>query len=290
MPENKYTPQIQALEKAAQFDADVRPVNPRYVKEMNPDKFKYKPKNPLWRLYELLVRLLVWVLGPFVTWFYFDLRVRGKKHLKALKRQGAIVVSNHVHTLDALYLRQVSRTRGMYYLAAPFNNKKGLAGLTLRVGGILPIGRSLKLARQLDQTITELLHHKCLVTVYAEESLWLGYTKIRPLKKGAFHYAAKNNSPVLPVVALFRPTNWWDKILHRKYKVTLQILPPIFPKPDLDRPDNITYLQQTCHQAMVACANAFYGCECDAEKLVHEERTAAPEPSLELSDEMMLKE
>lgn len=268
MPVNKYTTQIETLEAAGQFDQDVRPVDPRYVQPIDPAKFKYRPKNPFWKIYACLVRSVAYIFGPLVTWLAFDLRVKGKKNLRVIKGQGAIVVSNHVSMLDALYLRQVSRTRAMYYLAAPFNNKKGLAGLTLRAGGVLPMGESLQTIKQLDHTIADLLNHKKLLTVYAEHSLWLGYTKIRPLKKGAFYYAAKHQSPVIPVVALFRPVKWWDKLIGRKCKITLQILPVIFPNADVDWHENIPRLQDACHQAMVDCANQFYGCECDATKLV----------------------
>lgn len=267
MPENKYTAQIKAMEAAGQFDQDVRPVDPRFVKPIDPAKFKYCPKNPLWKIYAFFVRSVAFVFGPLVTWAAYDLRVKGKKNLRAIKGQGAIVISNHVSMLDALYLRQVSRTRSMYYLAAPFNNKKGLGGITIRAGGLLPMGESFQTIKQLDHTIADLLQKKKLLTVYAEHSLWLGYPKIRPFKKGAFYYAAKNHSPVVPVVALFRPVNWWDKLIGRKCKITLQILPVILPNADVDWHENITQLQDTCHQAMVDCANQFYGCESDATKL-----------------------
>ncbi len=274
MQENKYSKKIQELEKNKQFDVDVKPVNERFVKEMNPEKFKYRSKNIFWKLYEFLVRSFVYIMGPLVTFSCFRLKVKGKKNLKAIKGKGAIVVCNHVHTMDSLYLMQVSRTRKMYHLAAPFNNKKGLAGLTLRVGGLLPIGKSIKLTKQLDTTITKLLKSKKLITIYAEGSMWLGYTKVRPLKNGAFHYAVKNNSPVVPVVALFRKTNHLDKIAKRKYKITLQILPPVFPKENEKFKANVLYMNNACHKAMVECANNFYGCECDAEKVANQQNTA----------------
>ena len=288
MPKNRYSKKIEELEKNADFDVDVKPVNQKFVKKMDPNKFKYKHKNIFYKFYSFLVRLVVYILGPIFTFFYFKLRIRGRKNLKAIRKKGAIVVTNHVHTLDSLYIRQISRTRSMYYLAAPFNNKKGLAGLTLRVAGVLPLGNGLKLAKQLDTTIADLLKNKRLLTIYAEESMWMGYTKIRPLKRGAFHYAVKNNSPVVPVVALFRKTNWLDKLLMRKYKVTLQILPAIFPKPELSPKDNIDYMCKTCHQEMVKCANAFYGVECDAQKIYKEStESIQKEESFVLSEELL---
>ncbi len=267
MPTNKYTPQIEELEKANQFDADPRPVNPKYVGEMKPNKFKYLPKNIFYKIYTLIIRGILFVLGPFVTWLYFDLRVRGRKNLKPVKGQGAIVVSNHVHLLDALYLRQVSYFHQMYYLAAQHNNKKGLAGLTLRVAGVLPLSSDFEIAKQLDGVITKVLQKKKLLTIYAEQALWIGYTKIRPFKNGAFHFAVKNNAPVVPVITLFRKPTWLDKIIFRKYKVTLKILPPVFPDTSLGYKQRLLKMRDQCHDEMVKCANEFYGYECDATKL-----------------------
>lgn len=264
MPHNKYTAAIRTKEQTGQFDQDIRPVDERLVKPLDPDRFNYRHRSPFWHLYSALVRTVAWLLGPLVTGWSFGLRVKGKKHLRQLRKKGAIVVINHVHLLDPLIARQISRTRRMYYLAAAYNNKRGLAGLTLNVAGVLPIGNSLKLTRQLDNTITNLLKHRRLVTVYAEESLWPGYTKIRPLKKGAFYYATKNDCPVLPAVILFRPLNRFDRLLGRHSKITLQILPPLFPDANTDRPTNVDQLRTACHAAMVTCATEFYGTDADA--------------------------
>ncbi len=276
MLNSKYSTAIRTLEAAGQFDQDVRPVDDKYVKPINVAKFNYRHRNPFWLLYSALVRGFVWLVGPLATWWAFDLRVKGKKHLRQLGKKGAVVVTNHVHLLDALMIRQISHTRRMYYLAAAYNNKKGLGGLTLKVAGVLPIGNSLKLARQLDTTVTYLLKHRRLLTVYAEESMWSGYEKIRPLKKGAFYYAVKNDSPVVPTVILFRPVKWWDKLLGRRVKVTLQILPPVFPDPTCDRPTNVTNLQTACHTAMVNCASHCYGYDADA---THYQATTNTEPA-----------
>ena len=264
MPNNPYTDQIRELEAAGRFDQDVRPVDPRLVKPIDPDKFRYRTRNPFGKLWSAIVRVFVWLAGPILTWAAFDLRVKGKKHLRKIGKRGAVVVANHVHLLDALIVRQMSRTRRMYYLAAEFNNKKGIGGYTLRVVGVLPISSSLKLTRQLDNTVTDLLHHRRLLTIYAEESMWSGYQKIRPMKKGAFYYAVKNDCPVVPTVLLFRPLNWWDRLIGRRVKITLQILPPIFPDPAQDRPTNVTNLQTACHTAMVDCASNFYHTDADA--------------------------
>ncbi len=264
MPKNKYTKKIDELEKSAQFDVDVRPVNMRYVKEMEADKFKYKRKGIFYKIYTFLVRTILMIFGPIVTAFYFDLHIKGRKNLKKIRGKGAIIVSNHVHLLDSLYTRQIHPLRQMYYLAAPFNNKKGLAGLTLRVAGVLPLATGFQLAKELDKVIADLLKRKKLLTIFAEESMWLGYTKIRPLKNGAFHFAVKNDVPVVPVVALFREPNNFDKIFHRKYKVTLKILEPIFKPETQNRKETINIMRKNCHDAMVNCATEFYGYDCDA--------------------------
>lgn len=273
MSKEKLEDKITRLETEGKFDENVIPFNKKRVGEMNPKKFKYMPTHPLAKFVNLLIRIFLWFLGPIVNLIFFHLQIRGKKKLKCIRYRGAIVVANHVHFLDPLYLRQVAFSRNIYYLAARENNRKGLVGMVFRIAGVLPLSSDFQVAKKLDKAVGDVLKKQQILAIYAEQSLWLGYKKIRPLKPGAFHYAIKYDSPVVPVVTLFRHLSWWDKLIGRRFKLRLQICDPIFPDKTLRPKEAMNKLCEQCHESMVKCANEFYGTECDAAKLLQQKNT-----------------
>ena len=68
-----------------------------------------------------------------------------------------------------------------------------------------------------------------LVLVYPEQSMWWNYRKPKPLKKGAFVFAAKNNVPVLPCFITMKDTDVLgdDGFFVQEY--TIHVSEPIYP-------------------------------------------------------------
>ena len=75
----------------------------------------------------------------------------------------------------------------------------------------------------------ELLKSGNFVLVYPEQSMWWNYRKPKPLKKGAFSFAAKNNVPVLPCFITMKDSEFLgdDGFFTQEY--TIHIAPPIYP-------------------------------------------------------------
>ncbi len=265
----KYDKQIEEYESQALFDKDVKKVNMDYVKKVD-ENYVYLSNNFFMKIYNGIIRSLLFVLSPIFNYFYCKLKVKGRKNLKGIK--GAMSVSNHVLTVDNLIVRQALRWHKMYFVGSTNNSKKGLAGLTLKAGGLLPLGSTFTAQKNFDKAIETILKKRCIGHIYPEQSLWVQYKKIRPFKNGAFHYAVKYNVPVVPIVLLFRPLSKLDKLVHRKVKVTIEILPPVYPDKSLGAKERLLKLLEEVRKAMVDCANEFYGVESDAVK-VYEEKS-----------------
>ena len=262
MPNNKYSPLIDKYEKQGKFDGHITPPSKNYRK-LDPAKYRYLPKNFIYLIIQFIIRLIAFIAVPFVTFFGIGLKVKGRKKLKALKGRGAIIVANHVLALESLGMRQLSYFRNVYYISLVENYFKGPLGPLLKMGGLLPLPEDIHLAKQLEASINKITN-RGFVIIYAEQSLWTGYEKIRPLKKGAFFYSAKLNKPIVPVVTLFRKPKWYDKLMGRNYGITMQVLDPIYPNKNVNFKTNVNNLLEQTHSAMVQCANEHYGVDSDA--------------------------
>ena len=260
---NKYTNKINEYESKGLFNEHVTPPSTKY-RDPDPNKFNYRSHNIFYRIALFFVTINLFWLGPIITFFMHGLKIKDRRKIKQLKGKGAILVANHVMAMEALGLKQLRIGTPVYYLSLKENYYPGFRGTVMMLGGILPIYSNITLSRKLDKTIQYIIEHKGFVTVFAEQALWPGYTRIRPFKKGAFHSAAKLNCPIVPVVTLFRPRKWYDKLLGRKYCLTMQVLDPIYPDSTLTAKDNIDYLMNTTHANMLACANNYYGTDSDA--------------------------
>lgn len=155
----------------------------------------------------------------------------------------------------------------LYYISAAHNNKKGFGGYMLKILGSLPLSSDFSNQKKLDKVITELLNKKNVIHINPEQAMWIGYDKIRPFKKGAFHYAVKNNKPVLPMLMVFRNPTKFDKFLRRKFVITLKILEPVQPDANLSFKESVNELRDRTRQKMVDEANSFYGFETDVLKI-----------------------
>lgn len=91
----------------------------------------------------------------------------------------------------------------------------------------IPIPKENKNKPYFKNAVDEILNNGDLVHFYPEASLWPYYNKIRNFKTGAFHFAVRNNVPILPMVFTFRRPQGIRRIFKRKSDVTLTILEPI---------------------------------------------------------------
>ncbi|GHU98466.1 1-acyl-sn-glycerol-3-phosphate acyltransferase [Clostridia bacterium] len=159
---------------------------------------------------------------------------RGVSGLENLEgyRGGAIVTCNHCHRFDnyAVYLglkKHFKRFR-LYKVVREGNYAfPGKLGFILRNCDTLPVGGDHRLTAECMKAVKTLLDKNKKVLVYPEQGMWWNYKKPRPLKRGAFLFAAKSDAPIIPCFITLKDC---DKVGEDGFPVqefTLHILPLI---------------------------------------------------------------
>ena len=74
--------------------------------------------------------------------------------------------------------------------------------------------------------------------------MWWNYRKPKPLKQGAFIFAARNNVPVVPTFITMRDTNKLaaDGSIIQAY--TLHFLPAVYPEEGLSQQENVLNMKK----------------------------------------------
>ncbi|MDE6189642.1 MAG: 1-acyl-sn-glycerol-3-phosphate acyltransferase [Clostridia bacterium] len=220
--------------------------------------YVFQPKTRTFKAGKFIVKSLLRTLLPIANKILFDLKIEGKDNLKQV--DNAIRVSNHVMLLDTMINFQVAFGHRHFMTGASFQLKKGFPSKFFRAGGFLPLASSIKAMSNLDKTISEIFNNgNSVVTFYAEQAMWEKYENSRPLKKGAFHYAVKNNVPVIMTVILFRQPSWIRRKLGVKKDCTVKVCPAIYPRADLSDKENIDYMQKATQEAYDRAVCEFYG-------------------------------
>lgn len=241
----------QTLEGYRRFDYDYIPFGTNWFV---PDgEYRYRITG-LRRISAFFLRFLMATVGAAAIKLVYGARVTGRRNLKALKKQGAVCVCNHISYLDTLFVRQAVGHFRSYHTMAPWNNKTGLGGWFIRRGGMLPFSPNLTATRNLNRELERLLKSGKIVNFYAEQAMWQNYQKPRPMKDGAFYYAEKFGVPVLPVLCTFRV----NKRGHMK-KLRINILPPVYADASLPRKARAAKMKEEAQRAWTECYERTYG-------------------------------
>lgn len=249
------------LELKGEFDTYTTPFTAENTIPVDAN-YQYLPKSLVFKLYRGLLKTIIFLFAPIVNAFGFGLKVEGRKNLKKIKKTGAISLSNHVHYMDNLLIRQaVNPYKDIYFTVAPHNCKKGLAGATLKAGGVLPFSQNYTAKQNLSKAIHTLMGRKKLVHIYAEKALWFRYEKPRPLKHGAFHFAYTEKVPVIPIYICWREQKGLRKLLKLKKGATVIIMEPMYPDLTLKRIESVAKLKAEVEQKYIDKYREFYNIE-----------------------------
>jgi 1-acyl-sn-glycerol-3-phosphate acyltransferase len=113
--------------------------------------------------------------------------------------------------------------------------------------------------REMMNATNTILRRGDLVLVYAEQSMWWNYRKPKPLKIGAFKFAAKANVPVVPTFITMRDTDKLDENGYPIQAYTLHILKPIYPNPSLNILENAENMKKENERVWKEVYEKVYG-------------------------------
>lgn len=196
------------------------------------------------------------------------IRVEGAENLEGIE-PGFIVTSNHFNPLDNLCIKKMTHQifgKEPYIVIQASNLAAGgVIGELFNYLDHIPVSKSASYIRGefMDHMREVLMNEKRPILIYPEEEMWFNYRKPRPNKRGAFHFAAELNVPVVPcfveILDTTRPDN--DEFYESEY--IIHVLSPIYPDPSKSVRANSIEMAQKDYMAKVSAYEKCYGKKLD---------------------------
>ena len=158
---------------------------------------------------------------------------KGLEHLSGV--EGAVITCNHFNPMDSFIMQRVFDDSGhakkMYRVIREGNYTSfpGFYGFLMRNCNTLPLSSNHQTLKKFTEATKKLLNDGNFVLVYPEQSMWWNYRKPKPLKAGAFTFAAKCNVPVLPCFITMRDSDIMGEDGFYVQEYTIHIGEPIYP-------------------------------------------------------------
>jgi 1-acyl-sn-glycerol-3-phosphate acyltransferase len=123
----------------------------------------------------------------------------------------------------------------------------------------LPLSSNPETMREFMEAVDEILKRGDLVLVYPEQSLWPNYRKPKPLKRGAFSFAAKAGVPILPIFITMEDGENYDSEGFKEQIYTIHIFDPIYPEEGKSPAQNAALMMQKNYELWKGCYEKTYG-------------------------------
>lgn len=179
-------------------------------------------------------------------------------------KTGAVITANHFNPFDSIPLHKAVKkyapNKKLYKVIREGNYTfPGLFGFFMRHCNTLPLANDLDVMKEMLSATNYLLKKGNFVLVYAEQSMWWNYRKPKPLKIGAFKFAAKAGVPVIPTFITMRDTDALDKDGYPIQGYTLHIMEPIYPDENLSITDAANKMKVENEKVWKECYERIYG-------------------------------
>ena len=180
-----------------------------------------------------------------------DITIKGLENLKDLDlSKGAIITSNHFNPLDTFIIRKLVEKvlkKDLYIVIQDTNlAMPGGLGFLMNYTNTIPVSKSpTYLAGTFKENLRKILSDGNIVLIYPEEEMWFNYRKIRPLKRGAYQYAAILNVPIISCFTKIIDTDILDNEEFNKTIYELNVLGYLYPDKDISpRVNSINMLNE----------------------------------------------
>lgn len=206
--------------------------------------------NIIFQLFsKLLYYFIAFPILMIVNKLFLGFKVKGWKNLHGVDG-GKVTVSNHVHYLDCTMMGLVNFPNQNYFVSQESNFEIPVVKWLITLLDAIPIPRDKSHTSYFSTCIDSLLAKGKTVHIYPEGSL-LPYCKnLRSFKKGAFHFAVKNNVPIIPCTFLFCEPTGIYQFFKKRPSIKLVISKPIYPNSKLERGTAIVDLKNRVYDEM----------------------------------------
>ena len=177
---------------------------------------------------------------------------------------GAIITCNHFNPCDnyAVFraIKPYIRKKRLYRVIREgnFTNSPPPFGFIMRHCNTLPLSSNTETMKKFISATKTLLQRGEKILMYPEQAMWWNYRKPRPCQNGAFKLAVMNKVPIIPVFITMEDSEYIGADGFYIQAYTVNFLPAIYPKDDLDRKSNQEYLKEENFKAWKECYEEFY--------------------------------
>lgn len=236
---------IEELERDGRFDEDVEEDPPARI--LMPEDIEYIRKS---MSQKLKTKVAFMIARRFVDNLIDEKKliikeIKGLEHFKSLD-SGAVITCNHFNAFDSFAIQmayeaaeQPDRTFYRVIREGNYTSYPGFYGFLMRHCNTLPLSSNRQTLKKFMGATDKLLKDGNFVLVYPEQSMWWNYRKPKPLKKGAYLFAAKNNVPVLPCFITMKDSDILGEDGFFVQEYTIHIGAPIYPDDTLSQPKRI---------------------------------------------------
>jgi 1-acyl-sn-glycerol-3-phosphate acyltransferase len=241
---------IEQFEREGRFDEDVEADPPGRVLE--PDEIEYIQKSITDKL---KAKLAFMIAHKFVNSLIKDKKfiIKEMKGLENFTNLdcGAVITCNHFNAFDSFAIQLTYEASGhkdrsfwRVIREGNYTSFPGFYGFLMRHCNTLPLSSNRKTMKKFISATNELIQSGNFVLFYPEQSMWWNYRKPKPLKSGAFMFAAKNHAPVLPCFITMKDSDVMGEDGFYVQEYTIHVAKPIFPDPELPYRKQITDMMQ----------------------------------------------
>ena len=255
---------IEELEKEGRFAEDAQanpPAPPLLPEDINYLSRSLKSKTQT----KYAFKLARWFVNLLIK--KKQLIIKEYKDVENLEKvaDGAVITCNHFNAFDSfaitLAFEQGNLKKKKLYRVIREGNYTGFPGFygfLMRHCNTLPLSSNFKTMEKFITAVDRVLQKKQFVLVYPEQGMWWNYRKPRPLQKGAFTFAARNNKPVLPVFITMSDSDVIDADGFYVQEYTVHFCEPIYPDPSKKQAVNAREMLDKNYEAWKAVYEETY--------------------------------
>jgi len=171
----------------------------RDIKKIDFSKpYKFIYFNWWFELLTMPIYLFCQLLTAFCA-LYFRLKVSGRENLGILREKGCIVIANHCHYFDTIFVNYTLFPQYVYTAVAQRNYEVPYVRRLLRFLRAFPIPKGAQGLKKIIKPVGEALRRGHHVLMMPEGNLCLMSQEIFHFKPGAFYLAYHYQAPVLPI-------------------------------------------------------------------------------------------
>ena len=221
-------------------------------------------------------------------WFVEDLlkdnkliikKINGMENLKNVKT-GAILTCNHFNPYDSFTIEKVFRLAGQHknkklfkvIREGNYTNFPGMYGFFFRNCNTLPLSSNKRTMIEFVKAVDVILKRGDFILIYPEQSMWWNYRKPKPLKNGAFNFAARSKVPVIPIFITMEDSDIIGEDGFPVQEYTVNIEKPIYPDENLTEKENTEAMKEKNYEVWKNIYEDFYKMPLEYDTLENKER------------------